>query len=153
MFAKADIVVTDLDTGEIDIYEVKSGTKAKEDYQTDLAFQCFVAEQAGYKVRNAYLIFLDKTYVFDGRLDTERLFKISDETDNVRNLLPTISSAADAAMRQLNLPEPPVTLTTIAKTRNLNAASWYVSSLTYRTTTFRISSIRALRNLTTSSDR
>lgn len=119
MFAKADIVVTEPDTGEIDIYEVKSGTKAKEDYQTDLAFQVLVAEQSGHKVRSAYLIFLENTYIFDGQLDAERLLKISDQTDTVRNLLPTISSESDAAIRQLNLPEPTVTLIDYCKDAKL----------------------------------
>ena len=51
LFAKADIVVTDQSTGEIEIYEVKSGTKAKPEYVLDLAFQCHVATAAGFRVR------------------------------------------------------------------------------------------------------
>lgn len=115
LFAKADIVVTYLDTGGIDIYEVKSGTKVKDDYQIDLSFQCYVAEQTGLKVQNAYLIFLDNTYVFDGNLDIQSLLKISDETENVRNQLETIPSDVAMALQQRASPEPTVALTDYCK--------------------------------------
>ncbi len=110
LFAKADIVVTDADTGEVDIYEVKSGTKAKEDYKTDLAFQCFVAEQSGYVVRNAYLIFINTHYLFDGEIDVVRLLTVSDETESVRALRPTIDAETASAIAWLEQGEPTVTL-------------------------------------------
>src|SRR5207248_62154 len=61
LFAETDIVVSDPTTGEIEIYEVKSGTKAKPEYLVDLAFQCHVAEQSGFHVRKAFLITVDSS--------------------------------------------------------------------------------------------
>lgn len=111
LFAKADIVVTDSATGEIDIYEVKSGTKAKPEYVLDLAFQCHAATAAGFQVRKAYLIVLDTTYIFDGDLDAIRLLKVSDETEAVHVRSATLPDEIAAAIAHLNDQEPVAVLT------------------------------------------
>ncbi|MBX7062700.1 MAG: DUF2779 domain-containing protein [Pyrinomonadaceae bacterium] len=110
LFAKADIIVTDPETGDIEIYEVKSGTKAKDDYKIDLAFQCFVAERSGYTVRNAYLIFINSQYLFDGELDVGLLLTVSDETESVRELRSMIESETANAIAWLAQDEPIVEL-------------------------------------------
>jgi hypothetical protein len=111
LFAKADIVVTDRETGEIDIYEVKSGTKAKDDYIVDLAFQCHVASAAGFRVRQAYLILLDTSYVFDGTLHADRVLMISDQTEAVRLRGAAIPDEIADALALLEGEEPSPALT------------------------------------------
>lgn len=98
LYAKADIVITDIASGAIEIYEVKSGTKVKEEYQIDLTFQCVVAEKAGFTVTRGLLITLDNSYVFDGDLEIERLLRISDETEYVNKNKEAVALQAAAAL-------------------------------------------------------
>lgn len=119
LYARADIVVTDDATGEIEINEVKSGTKAKYEYQLDLAFQCVVAEKAGYKVSRGCLIILDNTYVFDGELAVERLLTISDQTAYVEANKEAISAQIEAAGKALEEGEPAASLTGYCKANKL----------------------------------
>lgn len=119
LYAKADIVVTNEVTGEIDIYEVKSGTSAKKEYQLDLTFQCIIAEKAGYKVSRGCLIILDNTYIFNGDLDVERLLRISDETEYVEQNREAIAAQIEAAIECLKKAEPTPSLTGYCKGNKL----------------------------------
>lgn len=73
------------------IYEVKSGTSDdKAIYIADVAYQKYVLEQCGLHVSGTYLVVLNRDYVFDGTLELQQLFKITDvgfavafEQDNV----------------------------------------------------------------------
>ena len=122
LYAKADVVVTDLDTGVIDIYEVKSGTKAKDEYQIDLTFQCIVASKAGFKVRRGFLIILDNSYLFDGELDPERLLRITDETEYVEANRSTVEVNIDAAIAMLDSAEPTASLLDYCKGNKLDCS-------------------------------
>lgn len=123
LYAKADIVVTDGATGAIDIFEVKSGTKAKEEYQIDLTFQCVVAENAGFNINNAFLITLDNTYLFDGNLAIESLLRVSDETDYVNNNKAAIAVLAAEAVEALEQSEITPRLVDYCKTNKLDCRS------------------------------
>lgn len=73
------------------IYEVKSSTSdEKSVYIADVAYQKFVLEHCGVKVTGTYLVVLDRDYIFDGTLDLQKMFKVTDvglavafEQDNV----------------------------------------------------------------------
>ena len=73
------------------IYEVKSSTSDdKAVYIADVAYQKFVLEHCGVKVTGTYLVVLNRDYIFDGTLDLQKLFKVTDvglavafEQDNV----------------------------------------------------------------------
>src|SRR5207248_5528554 len=105
--AETDIVVSDPTTGEIEIYEVKSGTKAKREYLIDLAFQCHVAEQSGFHVRKAFLITVDSSYVFDEVLEADKLLSITDATDDVAAKKDEVADGIKAALGRIqNEPIP-----------------------------------------------
>jgi hypothetical protein len=116
LYAKADIVVTN-DAGEIEIYEVKSGTSVRQDYQLDLAFQCHVAAEAGNTVAKAYLVTLNNKYLFDGTLNVTELLVVSDETEAVNTIRATIGDQIQAARECLAGPEPEVTLNDYCKAK------------------------------------
>ena len=75
------------------IYEVKSSTKHqkedgtytddKEVYIADIAYQKYVLEHCGVNVTGTYLVCLNGDYVFDGTLDLQQLFFISDVSEEV----------------------------------------------------------------------
>ncbi|MDD6043362.1 MAG: DUF2779 domain-containing protein [Eubacteriaceae bacterium] len=72
------------------IYEVKSSSMHEGDkdikdvYAADMAYQKYVLENCGIHVTGLYLVCLNSDYVFDGTLDLQKLFLITDATDAVR---------------------------------------------------------------------
>jgi CRISPR/Cas system-associated exonuclease Cas4 (RecB family) len=73
-FCQADILVKD---GEfIDLYEVKASNKVKNHHLIDIAFQKWIVEKNGYKVRNTYLVHFNSKYTFNESLDLENLFEL-----------------------------------------------------------------------------
>ena len=91
------------------IYEVKSSTKHRNDdgsytddkevYIADIAYQKYVLEHCGVTVTGTYLVCLNGDYVFDGSLDLQQLFFISDVSDEVpfesNKIEPTLAIAEE----------------------------------------------------------
>ena len=100
-FCSVDILRV-MDDGSFEIVEAKSSSnvegedgygddrKSAARYLDDLAYQFYVVENAGYKVRAAFLMQLNKHYERQGDLDIERLFVFTDATSEVLDLQPTI---------------------------------------------------------------
>lgn len=79
------------ENGGYAIYEVKSSSKTEEDkkddrpvYIADVAYQKYVLEKCGINVTGTYLVNLNKDYVFDGTLDLNKLFVITDVADEIK---------------------------------------------------------------------
>ena len=85
---RTDIALRD-STGELEIFEVKSGTKVKPRHLLDLAMQVLVVESAGWKVRSTVLLHVNPQYRHKGGTDyvVNELFKHADATDKVRRQL------------------------------------------------------------------
>lgn len=83
LYAKSDIVVTDLATGQLSIYEVKSSSKVKPEHITDVAFQKTVAEALGFTVAAVFVITLNSQYTRNGHVATDDLFTVHDVTAEV----------------------------------------------------------------------
>ena len=77
-FCAVDILAIKND--EVEIYEIKSATKVKEEYMHDLAFQVYVLESAGFKVKKVTLIYVDNTYVKGNLLDAKQMCVFEDMT-------------------------------------------------------------------------
>ena len=79
--------------GVFDLVEVKSSTGVHEQHIPDVAIQLHVVEGAGIKVRQAFLLHIDSSYVYEGgSYDVSRLFQLEDVTKGGTRLRP----AADA---------------------------------------------------------
>lgn len=88
--------------------ESPSPTKKKKKEETpddvyiwDVSFQKYVLEQCGIPVTGTYLIQLDKHYVFDGKLDTQKLFYIYDMSKLVAIEEPMVSNCIAEAKKKL----------------------------------------------------
>ncbi len=66
-----------------DMIEVKGATGVKDYHIIDTSFQRHVFEAAGYNIRNAYMMLIDNTYVRDGDIDPQGLFKLQDITQDI----------------------------------------------------------------------
>lgn len=94
LYCAVDILRKDADGWAI--YEVKSSTSAEKDvYTADVAYQRYVLQNCGVNVTNVYLVCLNNEYVFNGTLDLQQLFRITDITVPVafeqRNLAANLS--------------------------------------------------------------
>ena len=101
LFAKADCTRNNED-GTITIYEVKSSTSVrlsgKRNHVKDATFQKIVAEGAGFKVKNIFIVHLNGHYVRDGAIDPDQLLTFSDVTAEVDELISNTRSEIDAAL-------------------------------------------------------
>ncbi len=82
---RCDIVLP-TGSGQLDIFEVKSGTKVKLRHIMDLAFQVNAIEACDYTVRHANILHLSPDYLHDGGKDlpAHAVFKNVDVSSKVR---------------------------------------------------------------------
>lgn len=81
-----DVVLPGRNNNELDIFEVKSGTKVKPRHVMDIALQMWVIEGHDYTVSSASLLHLDAEFRHDGGEDypVHKLFKNVDVTKKAR---------------------------------------------------------------------
>lgn len=85
-FARVDIL-DPVGRDQWDVVEVKSSTKVKDVHLEDIAFQRFIYEGAGIKVRRTRLMLVNNQYVRRGKINPRQLLKIEDVTDGVNALM------------------------------------------------------------------
>ena len=81
-FARFD-VLEPAGSAEWNLIEVKSSTEVKEVNLDDIAFQYFVADGAGLRIRSCLLCHIDASYVRRGEVDPAGLFAFADVTPEV----------------------------------------------------------------------
>ena len=83
--------------GTFDLIEVKSTTGVKPEHITDVAIQMYVAEGSGIPVNRAFLLHLNRDYVYQGGAQNlDELFTLQDVTDAARSFVD------NAAVNKLN---------------------------------------------------
>lgn len=99
-----------------DIYEVKSSTKPKSVYVTDVNYQRYVVEHCGVKIGKTYVVTLNSAYVRNGELDLKRLLKINDISSDVNDEIVNVERNLDEAKQILALTdEPPIDISCSCK--------------------------------------
>lgn len=88
-------------------YEVKSTLDAKDQHKLDAAFQYYVMEKAGVKIKDFFIMHLNRDYVRRGELDYNSLFKATSVMDEVMEYQPTIKHYADLLKPMLKNKEVP----------------------------------------------
>jgi hypothetical protein len=94
---------------EVDLYEIKSSTKVKDEHLYDLAFQRAVIEANGLKIRKIFVIYVNNEYVRHGDVVPTELTKMDDVTLAVHNLTAFTESnmpLALDAMKSDTMPDP-----------------------------------------------
>jgi hypothetical protein len=82
---RADVLVRAAEDS-FDLVEVKSSTKVTPEHEWDVAVQLHALEAAGVRIRRAYLMHLDRSYVYQGGdHNLEQLFAMEDLTELVRS--------------------------------------------------------------------
>ncbi len=110
LFCSVDLLRSE--NGGWAIYEVKSAASCDKDiYLADTAYQKYVLERCGVQVTGVYLVYLNSGYVYDGTLRLERLFRVADLSDKIKDESERIEANILAARAMLeNTEEPAVDL-------------------------------------------
>ena len=91
-YCRVDILVpSGLD--EWDIVEVKSTTSVKDVHLHDLAFQCWVLNRAGLRIRACHLMHINCQYVRQGAVDPAKFFSIRDVSAQTQGLFQGVEDA------------------------------------------------------------
>ncbi len=92
-----------------DLVEVKSSTSVKEEHITDVAIQLYAAEGSGIALDRAYLMHLNREYVYlGGEHDLEQLFTLADITEEAREYAAQgVPAALEAMWETLELDAAP----------------------------------------------
>ena len=90
--AQCDILVVHKDK-QVDLFEIKSGTKVKHRYVNDLALQATVLEHNGYSMQRAYLLHVNPKYTHRQGDDYPpmQLMRSSDVTNKVQKQLANVA--------------------------------------------------------------
>jgi len=88
-YALADIL-NPVEKGAWDLIEVKSSSSVKDEHYNDVAFQKYVYESSGLKIRKCYLMYVNNQYVRKGAIEPKKLFATEDVTKQCDELIPEI---------------------------------------------------------------
>jgi hypothetical protein len=102
---RADVVVYDGEAGVCDLYEIKSGTSISKMHLYDVAFT-YLVSAVSLRVRDVFIVHLDKEFVKAGDLDLEKLFVVENVTSAVNELLEEVKSARESALWAVQQPNP-----------------------------------------------
>ena len=110
--AQCDILVVHKDK-QVDLFEIKSGTKVKHRYVNDLALQATVLEHNGYSMQRAYLLHVNPKYTHRQGDDYPpmQLMRSSDVTNKVQKQLANVARKLQQLRQVVGsgaAPEPPM---------------------------------------------
>lgn len=107
VFIRIDILAK-TETGEWDLIEVKSTTKASDTHVADAAIQRYVARGAGLSVRDTYVMHLNRACRYP---DLSNLFELEEVSDRIDALWPELEPRVaefNELIRQPHTPDVPI---------------------------------------------
>ncbi len=108
LYSRADILRPSLrKSGAWDVIEVKCGTKCKDVYLQDIAFQKYCYEQAGLTIDRCFLMHINNEYVRQGDIDVNGLFTLLDVTMEIQTFSQLIPQWADGFLKIIDMPKCP----------------------------------------------
>lgn len=122
-YALADILVP-VGKDQWDLIEVKSSSSVKEQHYHDAAFQRYVYEGAGVKIRGCYIMYLNRDYVRKGEVEPDKLFKKDDITIEAMELVPDIEKNIEGMLKRISGTEPKVKVHPECKNCPLESVCW-----------------------------
>lgn len=105
-YARFDIL-NPVNDDEWDLIEVKSSSEAKEVHWIDVALQKFILENNGYKVRDCYVMVLNKEYRKQGEINIKELFTLVNVNEQIEELMPSVQMNLNHMKEVIQLKERP----------------------------------------------
>jgi len=84
LFVRSDLLEP-IDGGW-NLYEIKSSSKIKPIHYSDLAFQKYVLEKSGLTIKNCFVIYVNKEYIKDGKIEASQLVMKEDVTGQAESI-------------------------------------------------------------------
>ena len=81
LFVKNDIL--EPVNGDWNLYEIKASTGVKPEHIPDLAFQKYVCEKVGLKIKKCFVLFLNKEYAKNGEINPQNLVSKKEITHKI----------------------------------------------------------------------
>lgn len=106
IYSRADILLP-VGKDQWDVIEVKSSTKVKDINIFDVAFQKYVYEQSGLKIRKCFLMHLNNKYIRKGKLDVKELFTQTDITELVNEEVNHVPSKVKEMLKTIDSKKEP----------------------------------------------
>ena len=107
LFFKGDILEASADGWNI--YEIKAATKVKDEYNSDLAFQKYICEKNGIKIKNCFIEYINKGYIKQGNIIPNELVLQEDVTEDV-NKVDDIEENSEKYIEIMKQEKPPEVL-------------------------------------------
>ena len=82
-YSKIDVLKRVDGTDQWDLIEVKSSAEVKAYHKDDLAFQYYVFNASGYKIRNCFIMLVDNSYVRTGDIEPTKILRSENILDSV----------------------------------------------------------------------
>ncbi len=110
LYGRAD-VLQPVNKDQWDIIEVKSSTKVdKKEHYPDLAFQRYVYEKAGLKIRKCFLIHLNNQYICEKEMNVQQLFLTEDLSAEIEKIMVEVPENIEFLWKIINSPHFPNTI-------------------------------------------
>jgi len=106
LFSRLD-VLSPVDGGCWDIYEVKGSTKVKDENIHDVSFQRHCCRRAGLEIRKCFLVHVNNQYVKSGEIDPGKLLTIEEITEEVEAVAGGVPDLSEEMFRAIASPECP----------------------------------------------
>lgn len=106
IYSRADILVP-VGKDLWDIVEVKSSASLKPENIQDIAFQKYVYEKAGLKIRKCFLMCVNNEYIKHGKIDCKKLMKTEEISEKIEKEIKGIEERIENLFRIINAKECP----------------------------------------------
>ena len=93
--------------GSWDLIEVKSSNETKSEHHDDVAIQKWVLLNSGIKIKNTYLMHLNRKYIRQGNLDLKELFVLEKCDEVIKPNFDTVADTLNSIKKNLVLDEEP----------------------------------------------
>jgi len=104
LFFKGDIFQPSADGWNL--YEMKASTKVKDEHIPDLAFQKYICEKNGIKIKNCFIEYINKDYIKQGNIIPNELVLQEDVTGEV-NQIDNIEENSEKYIEIIEQGKPP----------------------------------------------
>ena len=106
LFCSVDILKV-INNNEVELYEVKSSTSVHDIYYHDAAFQCYVLNKLGFKVRSCNIVHINNQYERYGDINIHELFVVEDITTDAMRLQRDVDANVDKIREYMKQVEEP----------------------------------------------
>jgi hypothetical protein len=91
-----------------DLIEVKSSSSVKGEHYADAAFQKYICDGLGIKIRQCFIAHLNRDYVRRGKIELDKLFKKEDITAEAIEMVPRVEKEIEQMLKVIQGEEPQI---------------------------------------------